>query len=59
MRVAPVMAVNILTGAKPDKDATPKAKTCGHDYPCRCHVKLSRPNPFAKQIRAARGAEED
>jgi putative FmdB family regulatory protein len=62
MRVAPVLAVNVLKGAKtndPASSATLAAKSCGHKYHCRCHIKLNRPNPFAKKIRAAHGVEDE
>jgi putative FmdB family regulatory protein len=58
MRKALVLAINIVGhgSAEPDASVQP-AKSCGHDYACRCSVRLSRPNPFRAEIARANADE--
>jgi hypothetical protein len=53
MKAAPSATINIITStAKEDRRASyqQKAKACGHTHHCRCAIKLTRPNPFQKEI---------
>jgi len=55
MRVAPVLSVNIgnfvAEGVETNDNKKRSSKACGHSYACRCGaVKLTRPNPFAKDL---------
>lgn len=62
MRMAPSRVNHLRTGGDTgsQQDGTPEAAQqrgggCGHRYACRCAgVKLTRPNPFQDQIKAAR-----
>ena len=62
MHVTPVMKVSVITGGEKHDPAAPAARTakpCGHVYHCRCSIKLDRPNPFEKEIRAATGQGDE
>lgn len=55
MKAAPSAAISIIssiTGDKPLAQAAQQqnAKACGHTYHCRCAIKLTKPNPFQKEI---------
>jgi len=62
MEAETVMALNIhagLTKTDPVSSSTPTRRKCGHKHHCRCHIKLDRPNPFTKEIRAANGIVDE
>ncbi len=61
MHLLPVLSLNVVGRFVADSPvASPpvSAKSCGHTYHCRCHIRLSRPNPFRERIRAASGSDE-
>lgn len=66
MTSKPVMKLNYLKGrtesttghSHEESKAQRQTKSCGHSYHCRCAVKLTKPNPFADEIKAATGEAE-
>ena len=61
VRRAPVFKVNIIGPAiqahRDARNAEAEAifKPCGHRYQCRCGVRLSKPNPFKREIKKVHG----
>jgi hypothetical protein len=64
MSVAPVLAVGVAPSRKflaiesAARENPRASKRCGHNNACRCGgIRLSRPNPFASQLRGGSPAE--
>ncbi len=66
MTKAPVMKLTVIgpaTAAQQaanDSKAEQALKPCGHNYQCRCGIRMTKANPFKQEIKAAHGfVDED